>query len=325
MGEHRNPRKGWDMTNAKALLAVGLVSMAILASTALGGAPMGPPMALMGEGKWGFGAEYGHENTDLNAQGTLRSLYTVDGAPIPYDFVETVKINDLAMNMIFADLAYGVCDNWDIFVRVGAADARDEVRGRSNSPVNPVPADIELPAQLGVIQDYPIGSLDSNFGFAWGVGTRATFCRSGPWSFGGLVQATFFKPSDSDISYPDPLWGPGQGIQHVGTATLDFWQTQVSLAASYQVDTLRLWAGPFLQFVAGDFDRRGKIVYADATPPDCFSASSDLQQESEIGGHFGGNWSINQQTDLWVEGQVTGDSWLVGIGLIFKPQETFGM
>ncbi len=31
------------------------------------------------------------------------------------------------------------------------------------------------------------------------------------------------------------------------------------------------------------------------------------------------------QVDLWVEGQVTGDSWLVGIGFILKPQETFGM
>jgi len=207
---------------------------------------------------------------------------------------------------------------------VGASDARDDVKARSNSPLNPVPADIELPNQLGHIQDYSLGTLDSDFGFAWGVGTRATFCRSGPWSFGGLVQATFFKPADSDIQYPDPLWGPGVA-HHVGDAKLDFWQTQVSLAASYQVDTLRLWAGPFLQFVAGDLDRSGDIVYVDGSPSDKFCASSDLQQQSEIGAHFGGDWSINQQVDLWVEGQVTGDSWLIGVGLILKPQETFGM
>jgi len=309
------------MTNAKALLTVGLVGMAILASTARGGAPMGPPMALLGEGHWGLGGEYGHENMDLRASGTIQAVYE----DVPFDFVETVRINDLAMNMFFGTLAYGVCDNWDIFVRVGVADAQDDARASSNSPVNPVPPDIELPLQLGVVQNYPLGSLDSNFGFAWGVGTRATFCRSGPWSFGGLVQATWFKPADSDIRYIDPFWGPGQGVEHVGNAELDFWETQVSLAVCYQVDTWRLWAGPFLQFVAGDFDRDGRILFDGVDMGDRFRASSELQQESEIGAHFGADWGLSKQLDLWVEGQVTGDSWFAGVGLVFKPQETFGM
>jgi len=306
------------MTNAKALLVVTLVSMAVFTSTALGGAPMGPPMALLGEGNWGVGGEYGRDSMDLRAHGTLQAIY----GGIPFDFVETVEIDSLAMNMFFGTLAYGVCDNWDIFVRLGAADAQDDVSGTGNVPRNPNDPN-SLVDQLGVPQTYPLDSLDSDFGFAWGVGTRATFCRSGPWAFGGLVQATFFKPGDSDIRYTDPLWGAG--VEHVGEASLDFWETQVSLAVSYQVDTLRLWAGPFLQFVVGDFDRDGDILFDGENFGDTFNASSDLQQESEIGAHFGGDLSISQQVDLWVEGQITGDSWLVGVGLIFKPQESFGM
>ncbi len=177
--------------------------------------------------------------------------------------------------------------------------------------------------QLGVPQEYSLDSLNSDFGFAFGVGTRGTFCRSGPWAFGGLVQATYFMPGDSDIEYTDPLWG--EGVVQVGDAELRFWEAQVSLAASYQVDTLRLWAGPFLQFVMGDLDRDGEVLFDGENLGDTFDASSDLQQESEIGGHFGGDWSINQQVDLWVEGQVTGDSWFVGVGLLLKPQESFGM
>lgn len=306
------------MTNSKALPAIALVSMAILASTAFGGAPMGPPMALLGEGKWGVGGEYGHENMDLRAQGTLEAIY----GGLPFDFVERVEIDSLAMNMFFGTVAYGVCDNWDVFVRLGVADAKDDVSATGNVPRNPNDPN-SLVDQLGVLQGYSLDSLDSNFGFAWGVGTRATFCRSGPWAFGGLVQATFFKPGDSDIRYTDPLWGAG--VEHVGQASLDFWETQVSLAVNYQADTLRLWAGPFLQFVMGDFDRKGSILFDGVDAGDRFEASGELQQKSEIGAHFGGNWSINQQTDLWVEGQVTGDSWLVGIGFILKPQETFGM
>ena len=312
------------MANAKALLITGLTGMALLASTAYGGAPMGPPMALLGEGHWGLGGEYGHENMNLRADGTLRAVYGTGtpSGPVPFDFVETVTIDDLTMNMFFATLAYGVCDNWDIFVRVGASDATDGAQARANIPRNPADPNA-LVDQLGVPQCYPLGSLDGSFGLAWGVGTRATFCRSGPWSFGGLVQATWFKPGDSSIRYTDPLWGTG--VEHDGNGDLDFWETQVSLAVSYQVDTWRLWAGPFLQFVTGTFDRSGSILFDGVDAGDTFRASADLQQVSEFGGHFGANWEMNKQVNLWVEGQVTGDSWLVGIGLMFKPQETFGM
>lgn len=62
------------MTHQKALLVVGLVSMAVLASTALGGAPMGPPMALLGEGNVGFGGEYGHESMDLRQWDSLGGI-----------------------------------------------------------------------------------------------------------------------------------------------------------------------------------------------------------------------------------------------------------
>lgn len=307
------------MTNARALLIVGLVGMAILASTVHGGAPMGPPMALLGEGHWGFGGEYGHENMDLRASGTIQAVYE----DVPFDFVETVRINDLAMNMFFGTLAYGVCDNWDIFVRVGASDAGDDATATANIPRNPNDPNA-LVDQLGVPQRYPLRGLDSNFGLAWGVGTRATFCRSGPWSFGGLIQATWFKPGDSDIRHPGPVFA-GLGEEFVGNAELDFWETQVSLAVCYQVDTWRLWAGPFLQFVTGDFDRDGRILFDGVDVGDRFRASSELQQESEIGAHFGADWGLNEQLDLWVEGQMTGDSWFAGVGLVFKPQETFGM
>ncbi len=299
------------MKITRALLITTLLATGIWAPAAPGGAPMGPPAAMLGEGNWSIGAEFGREQMDLQGCGTFRAVFQFVPPEI-FDFVESQRIKDLEMNMIFGTVAVGICDNLDLFVRVGAADAQDDMTAT---------ADV---VDFGIPGEYSIGSLDSSFGLAWGAGTRATFCRWGPWSIGGLMQVTWFDPGDSDIQYLDPVVPPPPQGVHVGEASIDFWQTQISLAAVYQVDTWRLWFGPFLQFVEGDLDRSGVIVFDDVAV-DTFEASSDIREQSRFGAHFGTGWEITDVWNLWVEGQVTGDSWLIGIGTFFATEETFGM
>jgi hypothetical protein len=299
------------MATRKALLIIGFG--AIFTSAAFGGAPMGPAIALLGEGNWGVGAEYGHESIDLQAHGELTMIYN----NVPFEFIESQRIDSLEMNMFFATMAYGLCDTWDVFVRVGGADAQDGITGTAN-----IPRDItDVGGDLGVPQGYTIGDFSGSYGVAWGGGTRATFCQSGPWSFGGLVQATWFQPADSDVEYIDPLQG-SDAIQ-IGKASLDFWEAQVAVAAVYQVDTVRVWAGPFLQFFNGDLDRDGGIQISGFTGS--FDASSDIKEQSQLGGYLGAQYEPSQQVNLWVEGQFTGDSWFVGVGLLYKPVESYGM
>jgi hypothetical protein len=259
---------------------------------------MGPPLAVLGEGQWGIGAEYGYEQMDLEACGIVSQDFGGPLAPA----AELLQIKDLTTNMIFGSLAYGLCDNWDLFVRAGAADAKDDVIVRaSSSGVTP-----------GERSTY-----DGGFGFAWGAGTRATFCRSGPWSFGGLVQVTWFDPGDSDWASADP---DVPGVVSVGKAELKYWQTQVSLAAAYQIDSAHLWAGPFLQFVEGDLDRAGTIIDT-GTPIGTFSATSDLEEASQIGVHAGANFQVAKDLDCWIEGQYTADSWLAGVSVVIIPEQ----
>jgi hypothetical protein len=285
-----------------------LLALGVCVSVASGGAPMGPPIAILGEGQWSLGGEFAHEQIDLQGSGMFRSVYLLEPTEI-FDFVETQRIRDLEVNMFFGTLAYGVCDNWDLFVRVGAADAQDDVSGT---------ADV---VDYGVPGSYSLGQFDSSYGFAWGVGTRATFCRSGPWSFGGLAQVTWFDPGDSDIEYSDPIIPPeGQTITQVGKASIDFWQTQVSLAVAYEAEGIRIWGGPFVQFIEGDFERRGSILVDGEDFGDSFRASGDIREESQIGGFLGASWNVAEQWTLWGEGQITGDSWLIGVGIVFTPE-----
>jgi hypothetical protein len=284
-----------------------VLAMAVLATTGVlvsvvsGGAPMGIPAATVRQGQWAVGAEYGYEQRDLTAFGTVTEVF-LDGSA--FSWTQPFQLDDVASNMFFGTLAYGLCEDWDIFARIGAADAKDSL--------------ILLPADTDAAQSQD--NLDGSFGLAWGVGTRATFCRSGPWSFGGLAQVTWFYPGDSDFTVADPLI-PGESW--TGDVTLKYWQAQVALAAVYQIDTWRLWAGPFLQFVRGDLDFAGHTVLGGAGVS-TIRWTSDLQESSQVGAQFGANWEVTKEWNLRVEGQITEDSWLVGVGASFSPEDTFG-
>jgi len=287
------------MNPMKTLLVTILIAAGILVSVAGAGAPIGPPTAMVGEGKWAIGAEGAYEQLDMKASGRV-----VDES-IPFFWTQKFEVDSLKSLMVFGNLAYGVCDTWDIFVRVGVADAGDEI-------IMP-PADSTAAERRD--------DFDGSLGLAWGVGTRATFCRSGPWSVGGLMQVTWFQPGDSDFSVADPFL-PDESW--VGSADLDYWQAQVALAAAYQIDTLRLWGGPFLQFIEGNLDFRGEAII-EGVPGGSLTWSSDLEEASQLGGLFGASWAVTSRFNLWAEGQITSDSWLIGVGAIFLPEETFGL
>jgi hypothetical protein len=274
----------------------------VLVSVAEGGAPMGPATAFLGEGRWAIGGEYAYEQTDLEAFGTVTERFLNDTS---FFWTQPVRIDDLTSNMFFGTLAFGICDNWDIFARLGAADAKDRI--------------VALTADADAVERQD--DFDGSFGLAWGAGTRATFCRFGPWSFGGLMQVTWFRPGSSDFSIVDPLI-PDESW--VGDMKLNYWQAQASLAATYQADKWRFWAGPFLQFTRGDMNFNGAAVL-DGAGVSTIRWASDLQESTQVGGHFGANWEVSDVFDVWVEGQITGDSWLVGVGALLRPEKSFGI
>ena len=284
------------------LATAALIVTGVLVSAAPAGAPMGPATAFLGDGRWAVGGEYGHEQMSLEGFGTVTERFLNGSSTF---WTQSAQIDDLTSNMFFGTLAFGIGDNWDIFARVGAADAKDEIVAPSGGG-----------NALETRDDF-----DGGLGLAWGVGTRATFYRCGPWSFGGLMQVTWFRPSSSDFSIADPLI-PDESW--VGDMKLDYWQAQASLAATYQVDKWRFWAGPYLQFLRGDMEFSGAAIL-DLAGASTIRWAGDLQESAQIGGHFGANWEVSEVFDVWVEGQITGDSWLVGVGAMLRPEKSFGI
>jgi hypothetical protein len=261
---------------------------------------MGMPMATLEEQRWAVGLGFGFGETDWEASGLGAQFPSGGGATYTGEFID---LDGLATHVVLASLAYGICDNWDVFLRFGVSDAQDGISVQTPPP--------------GAAPEHV--SFDGDYGLAWGIGTRATFCHWGPWRFGGLGQITWFDPGNDDFTSSDP---DVANTVFVGRTDIDFWQAQFALTAAYQIDTLTFWAGPFIQFTEGDLERSGRILLS-GTDNGSFRSSADIESNGQAGVHAGINWEASTKLDGQIEGQFAGDSWFLGVGAVVRPHELF--
>ena len=253
---------------------------------------MGPPKALLGQDHWDIGIEYTHQTMDLDAIGKVTETMP------EFDSVISRKdkhnIDDLKSNVIMIKAGYGINDNWETFVRLGLADVKGDLE--HIFPDNAVPDDYR--------------GFNGNFGFGWGFGTRATFWQEDEISWGGLFQITWLEPDDSSIGL---LGDPG----FTGYAEIDIREVQIAVGPTWQVDdNIRIYGGPFFHLVDGDFDINGRTVLEGTEI--IMKTSGDVEEESQFGGYVGTNLDVNEDTSCFIECQLTGDAWGIGIGIAWR-------
>jgi len=275
------------------------VALGLCCSAAPAGSPMGPPRALVGHHRWVVDFEYAHQKIDLGTCGQCRESYALDWNESFPSFRE-FKIEDLKSDMFFGSLGYGIRENVDVFVRLGAADARDEI-----SPIR-FPEDCPQCAEEF--------TFDADYGFAWGLGAKATFCQKGNLAWGGLFQVTWVDPGRSSLSWQNPE-DPGDRL--TGKMDLDWREIQIAIGPTWQVrDGLCVYGGPFWLFVRGDLDVKSSYIFG--TEMARLICSHDVTEESEFGGYCGALWDVVRNTSLYAEYQFTGDAWGVGLGCILR-------
>jgi len=277
------------MEKRRLVMAI-VVVVGFFGSVAFAGGPLGPPKAVVGHGKWLVDVEYAHESLDLKACGK----WLQEVSPGVWDISDLrLRIEDLRSNMFFGSLAYGLCENWDIFARLGAADAKDEIK----------PA-----IDWGTGEKY---AYDGGYGFAWGVGTRATFCQCGPWTFGAVGQLTWFNPGDGDDTF-------AFDANDVMSAKFDAnWrQFQVGIGATYQAEGWWIYGGPCLLFVNGDLDVDAVESITGGPATDYRGKGTlDLREESEFGGWVGVGCNLPQNATCYAECQIYDEGWTIGAGV----------
>jgi hypothetical protein len=276
------------------MLAV-ITAVGVFGSASIAGGPLGPPRAFVGHGKWLVDIEYAHEDMDLKSTGRAHS-YLYDGTPL--DSASTkFHIEDIESDVIFGSLAYGLWESWDVYVRLGAANAKDDLEEHG------------LFAAPG--ESY---NFDGSHGFAWGVGTRATFCQCGRWTFGAVGQVTWVNPGDDDVSWAGDT-GEGSTSTISGDADLNWRQFQVGIGATYQADGWWVYGGPCLFFVNGDL--KATLTETVDGSEYHYKYRHDLREEAEFGGWLGVGCNLPQNARCYAEAQIYGDGWLIGGGVLF--------
>jgi hypothetical protein len=121
---------------------------------------------------------------------------------------------------------------------------------------------------------------------------------------------TWVEPGDSSIS----LKGDSN---YSGTAEIKYWEVQLAIGPTWQMeDNFSIYGGPFLHFIDGDLDFSGETI--DLGSRIGMESTGDIEEKSQFGGYVGASWDASERTSCFIECQLTGDAWGIGIGAARK-------
>jgi hypothetical protein len=265
-------------------LAIVLLLSAVTGSTALAIAPLGPPTAGLDQGQKRVAFEYGYRKADLEASGFKASAWgsvSVSGV-----YSGSLTLSDVESNAFIANIGYGATENWELYALLGIADVQiDDVGGSKD---------------LGI---------DGDYGAYYGFGTKLTFQKEEPLSWGAMFQMDWTNSEDGDDWFELEIFDDED-------VEVDYYEIVIAVGPTYEMnEQLRIYGGPFFFLLDGDFDweiRDSFITEGGA------KLSFDIEEESQFGGYVGAEYDLAENAPLFVELQFTADSWGFGAGIGWK-------
>ena len=185
---------------------------------------------------------------------------------------------DIETNILFSNLNYGITDEWEGFLRLGFANVEaDDFNGDNE--------------------------------FAYGFGTKITFSEQDAISWGALLQISWLSSDDSGTIVTD-------GHTVTGKQEIDIYEIQIAIGPTYETDDLKIYGGPFLHLVSGDYDWSGTVTGPIINGSGSFSL--DIEQESVFGGYIGISKDLTSNSNIGIEFQYTGDAQAVGVRYVLR-------
>ncbi len=231
----------------------------VISSSVFASGFMGPPKSELEKGQFSFGFDYSYNDMALEL-GEGRGTG-----------VSNRTVKDWKSDSLTARFGYGLADDIDVSFLLGGVRMRyDDVGER-----------------FGGDEEW-----------AYGFGTKVTFCKSDKWTWGGLFQMSWYE---AEGTWSGPGW--------TGDADVDYWHLQIAVGPTYEIaDNLSIYGGPFWQCIDGE---------KKYTEPGGWWEKYDIDAASNCGGFLGMQFDICENTLFSVEYQFTSDDDILGMGLFW--------
>jgi hypothetical protein len=199
----------------------------------------------------------------------------------------TDTVENFKVGKTYANLGLGTSDGSEIFLRVGIGEADPDRGGNAEN-----------------IGGY-LGKSDECF--LLGGGAKFTLCKNENISWGLLTQMSW---TEFDF---DQRTSTINGHSATLSTDAEFIEVQIAVGPTLEIgDALSVYGGPFLHFVGGKLELDGTIDGSDS------EVTSDLEQESILGGYVGLQLDLSKNMDMSVELQGTGAGYALGASLRYK-------
>ena len=246
---------------------------------------MGPPVAELEKGMLRGGIEYSYADLDTELIEGEATIFR-NGELLGTGAVQSVTIKDLNVNTLYATVGYGIFENCEVFLRLGAAKATfgDSLWEESEE-------------------------FESNIDLAIGTGIKATFYEGFDWKIGGLIQINM---SELDGDIDSSSWV----ITQPHYAEISTTEMQIALGAKYMYSgRVSFYGGPFAHFISGDFDYKFTRITEDF---DTGEYSWEISEGPTFGGYFGTKFEIAKNWSANIEYQHTSDANVFGASIMMK-------
>ena len=203
------------------------------------------------------------------------------------------------MNKVYANLGYGITDNWEAFIRLGGASGKFDYKRQATGEPN-----------------YTAIQLDNDFAFAYGFGTKVTLWEQSPeLKWGGLFQMSWAK-WDTTTKGKDYAGGAVVGV-YSDSAEISINEIQLAAGPTWTpTQGVSIYGGPFLHFVYGDLEENGKEY--DALGSESWKGSYDISEDSCFGGYIGAQIQLGENACVSAEWMTTGDADAFGASVICR-------
>ncbi len=210
-----------NRTKIRFLSVVAIVA-GLSGSAAFALDPMGPPAARVREGRFSVGFDFSHSETDIELS---NGRWVENDAGVIEDAGQAVDltIKDFEVNKLYGSVGYGIMENWEAFLQVGATAA-----------------------EFGDSIWNDTEDFESNSQFGIGGGVRATFYEAIKFKIGGLFQVNW---SEFDGKLDATPWPAPDSLD------VNLTQMQIAIGVSYMLrDWVWVYGGPFAHYIKGDLE-----------------------------------------------------------------------